>query len=77
MARHYQSKNARCPFYRMEERAEKRIYCEGVVPTSTTQLVFRGEEKMLEYRRRYCEGCYQDCMIAKMLFRKYDDKNNS
>ncbi|MBP3538710.1 MAG: hypothetical protein J6J62_02580 [Oscillospiraceae bacterium] len=68
MGRHTISYEAQCPFYRAEERNV--IYCEGVEKNSAIHNAFAGSAA--EYKKRYCCAEWDSCLIAKMLWSKYD-----
>ena len=70
MGKHAFGKNVLCPYYKYE--GPQMIYCEGVVPDSALHLAFSDKSNMRAYRETYCEGCYNKCLIAKMLNRKWD-----
>ena len=72
MARHYQSPEAMCPFYRMEER--NAIHCEGISPDASMTLQW--EKPADQYRQRFCYGDWTCCKVARMLWAKYDDPDN-
>lgn len=69
VARHYQSPEAMCPFYRMEERTA--IHCEGVSPGATLTLQWKSSAD--QYRQQYCYGDWTRCKIARALWEGYDD----
>lgn len=73
MPRRYASKDIECPFYCTESQSEKRIYCEGITKATTTQIGFRGLERMKRHKELYCNGRYKECPIAIMLYRKYGE----
>ena len=67
MGRHYISKEARCPFYRHEDRAA--VYCEGVEDGTSIKLLLPDEG----YKAQYCRSPrWKSCLIARMLWDKYD-----
>ena len=59
-----------CPFYKYE--GERLIYCEGIAPETAIHLAFKTKDKLRAYRSDYCEKCYNKCLIAGALNRKYD-----
>lgn len=63
----------KCPYYKFEER--QMIYCEGVQDGTALHLAFDTPANLKDYKQRNCKGCYNQCLIAKMLNRKweYDD----
>lgn len=68
MGRHFVSYEAQCPFYKAEDK--NIIYCEGVEETSSIHNAFPGSAA--KYKQRYCCDDWQSCMIAAMLWSKYD-----
>ena len=70
MGKHAYGGYVQCPFYKYE--GQQLIYCEGVEPETALHLAFNTKDKMRAYRKKYCEGCFNRCMIAQMLNRKYD-----
>ena len=65
------SKYVVCPFYRKHN--DNKICCEGVSKSNTINLVFEDCRKQKAYSERYCNNIenYQNCMICRMLNRKY------
>lgn len=70
MGKHNYGKNVVCPYYRDED--AQRIRCEGVGPGTVIHLAFSCKENLRDYRKKFCEGCWRECMIAGALNRKYD-----
>ena len=68
MGRHTVSYEAQCPFYRAEDR--NMIYCEGVEKNSSIHNAFAGSAAA--YKARCCCADWESCLIAKMLWSKYD-----
>ena len=68
--KHRMSNNVVCPYYRCEER--QMIYCEGVMPETGINLTFARPEMKKEYKLRYCEAKYGDCLIAQTLEYKWE-----
>ena len=70
MGRHYESSEAICPFYKAEDR--NIIYCEGVQANSSIHNAFPGTAA--PWKDEYCCSStgWQRCMIAKMLWQKYE-----
>ena len=60
----------KCPYYKYEEK--QKIYCEGVQEGTAIHLAFDTTPNLKDYKRHYCKGCYDRCLIAEMLNRKYD-----
>lgn len=59
----------KCPYYKYEDK--QRIFCEGVQEGTALHLAF-DTANLKEYKSHYCKGCYNKCLIAGMLNRKYD-----
>lgn len=68
--KHYESSEAKCPFYRGEE--ERRIYCEGAEEGVYTQVTFEKYSKAKEFKRDYCRAKFTSCPYCRMLFSKYE-----
>ncbi|MGI5976171.1 MAG: hypothetical protein ACOX68_00545 [Candidatus Limivicinus sp.] len=68
MGRHFVSYEAQCPFYKAEDR--NLIYCEGVEKNSSIHNAF--SHSAAAYKRHYCCGDWHSCLIAKMLWSKYE-----
>lgn len=66
------SKYALCPFYRKED--HHKIYCEGICDGTSVHLVFDTLDRLCEYKKSYCYAGYSCCVLAQMLFAKYDGK---
>lgn len=71
MSKRYVSCEVTCPFYRSE--GGQKIYCEGLCEGTSLHLAFASVTKMQEHKERYCCRDYDDCAIADMLYRKYED----
>ena len=71
----YESKYVQCPFYHSE--SKRKIHCEGVECGSSTHLVFESPDGNKKYKKKYCCGDFKKCLIAKMLYRKYELENGS
>ncbi len=71
MARHYQSPEVQCPFYRMEDR--HCIHCEGPEMDWTLIQEFDDAGTAKEYKRCYCHADWPQCRIARMLWAQYED----
>lgn len=69
MARHYQSPEALCPFYRGEEANE--IFCEAPLSNATLSLYFKSGAT--KHKRSLCRYDWPQCPIARMLWAMYDD----
>lgn len=69
--KHYVSKEANCPYYHMEER--QKIYCEGVEEQTSIHLNFPSPTHLKKYAGQICYGDWENCRIAQMLNKKWDD----
>lgn len=69
LARQYQSPEAMCPFYNMEE--TNAIHCQGVEPGQT--LILQSKGSSARYRKSRCYGDWTRCPIARMLWSLHDD----
>ena len=67
----YESTCVQCPFYRSE--SKRGIHCEGVSVGSAIHLVFEAPDGNKKYQEKYCCGNFKKCLIAKMLYRKYEE----
>lgn len=68
-----ESKLAKCPFYKEEDR--QKIICEGVVDNSSIHVAFSSPTQKGEYCRQFCYRHYDDCLVADMLYCKYDEED--
>lgn len=59
----------RCPYYKFEEK--QMIYCEGVQEGTAIHLAFDTPPNLKEYKNHFCKGCYNKCLIAGLLNRKW------
>lgn len=62
----------KCPFYKRE--SQQVIYCEGVDEKSLIHLAFANKEDCRTYEKEFCRKAWKECMIAKALSKKWDDK---
>ena len=60
----------KCPYYKGEEK--QMIFCEGVQEGSALHLAFNTSTNLKDYKNRFCKECYNRCLVAEMLNRKYD-----
>ena len=74
MARYYQSTEAQCPFYNMED--HNKIFCEGIADSMAMIQVYSTEEKAKLYIKRYCHCDWTKCRYARMLWAKYDNPDH-
>lgn len=70
-----ENKSAKCPFYKEEDR--QKVFCEGVEENSKIHLAFSSPTQKSEYCRKYCYRNYKYCLIADMLFYKYDEEEEN
>ena len=67
-----ESKLAKCPFYKGEDK--QKVYCEGIVKNSSIHLAFATVTQKKEFCKVYCHKWYGECLIAEMLFSKYEEE---
>lgn len=67
---HEEDEHVLCPYYKRD--TQQSIHCEGVQPGSGLRLGFKSQKKLKLYKQRLCRREWAQCMIAKMLNRKYD-----
>ena len=60
----------KCPYYKFEEK--QKIFCEGVQEGTAIHLAFDSSSSLRDYKKQICKGCYNKCLLAEMLNRKYD-----
>ena len=63
--RRYLSLKAVCPHYKSEEK--QILYCRGIQDDTALHIAFAYPADKVAYKEKYCEDCYQECRIAKML----------
>ena len=69
--KHRQDVLVKCPYYKGEDKQE--IICEGVQKDSAIHLTFDTPANLRDYKKRFCKGwCFNRCLIADMLNRKYE-----
>lgn len=77
MGRYERSRNARCPFYKSEERVGAfRIRCDGLQPGTWLHMVFADHDEMIRWRDKYCKRCWKECPVAKMINTKYEEEQS-
>lgn len=69
--RYNESPDAKCPFYRKEDRYK--VFCEGVDGTSSINLNFPHTKEFEAYKEEHCYNNYCNCLIYNMLYDKYKD----
>lgn len=68
MDRYTVSQNARCPYYRSEQRKENyKLRCQGPMPGTWLHMVFADRAELLKWRDERCKGCWRECPVARML----------
>lgn len=62
-----------CPFYKIHD--DRNIRCEGIVPNSSIQTIFRGKNRKRDYFYEFCCDAkrWEDCAIAEKIKEKYDE----
>ena len=63
--RRYLSLKAVCPHYKSEEK--QILYCRGLQQDTALHIAFAFPADKVAYKEKYCEDCYHECRIAKML----------
>ena len=66
-----ESKYIKCPFFRAY--TENIIYCEGVMPNTTTHIAFESKGKKNCYITQYCACQFTKCRVYRMCDMMYDD----
>lgn len=60
----------KCPYYNGEVRQV--LYCEGVQEGAALHLAFDTPQHHKDYKKQYCKGDYNCCLLAQMLNKKWD-----
>ena len=68
--KHRQDVLVKCPYYKGEE--QQMLFCEGVQEGSAIHLAFDTKPNLKDYKNNFCKRCYNKCLLAGMLNRKYD-----
>ena len=70
----YISREAVCPFYKMEDGAKLR--CEGFCPTCSIQITFEKRDIMRMHKRRHCNSFkgYPQCPLYPVINAQYEDE---
>ena len=71
MAKHNLSAYVQCPFFHYYDGCK--ISCEGVKKNSALHLVFASPDERRKYMKSTCYFNHYDCLVAQMLYVKYDD----
>lgn len=66
MSKHQVNKHVKCPCYKHED--AQVIYCNGVIPASTTHVAFADRRTALRYKEALCRtGRHVECPVFRML----------
>lgn len=71
---HYVAKEVVCPFYRREDTAVNKIFCEGFCTTCSIQLTFKGKAQLTTHKETHCnsfEG-YKRCPLYPVINKQYE-----
>ena len=61
--------NVKCPFYKRQDRKERRIRCEGASTGAYSETVFKNQELWERHLNRYCESFnYDSCPTFGMIY---------
>ena len=71
MPRRYESSEAVCPYYRMED--ARTIWCEGVDPGGTLQVMCASGKQAAIRKARFCRADWKKCYIAQALTKKIEE----
>ena len=71
MSKRHISVEVDCPFYHSE--GIQKLYCEGVQDGTSIHLAFASSLEMHDYKEEHCCDDFGSCIIADMLYRKYED----
>lgn len=63
-----------CPFYKDAPNGKQSVICEGVESNSSIRLSFGGKVHCSLYMDKFCCKNYEQCRVAQMLYKKYDDE---
>ena len=74
MAKHTISNNAKCPYYRGEERHE--IFCAGVAEGMGTHMAFSSPLKRKQWAKELCKSIQEhgQCPVKRMLDRNEEER---
>ena len=67
-----------CPFF--DKGGRGYIQCEGVIENTFNRMLFISldghplDKERDAYSTIFCEQCFEECEVYKMLNRKYEDK---
>lgn len=63
-----------CPFFKDTRNNDQSIVCEGVKPNTSIHITFKDKPQQKEYTEELCCNNYKQCLISKMLFKKYEEE---
>lgn len=66
----YCNPKAICPYYLHE--VPSMIYCDSTEEGEYIHLAFSVGAKAKDWKKRFCQSGYEDCMIYQMIERKED-----
>lgn len=69
---HYESKEAKCPFYKGEKKPV--IYCEGAEPDCTINLAFGRGDNYERHKKKKCGNDYKSCIVYACLNAMWEDR---
>lgn len=61
-----------CPFFHYYDGCK--MCCEGVVKNSSIHLAFASPTERRKYMKSICYFNHYDCLVAQMLYFKYDSE---
>ena len=71
MSRQYESSEALCPFYKMEEGSQ--IWCDGPNECTHITLSFREHPDAVKHKKHFCRCFWTKCPLAVMNWSLYED----
>lgn len=70
----WESPDAKCPFYKLENKRQKTICCEGIFSDSTVTHKFRYKRDREKQLALYCAADFSKCEIYRAVMEaKYPD----
>ena len=64
-----------CPFFKDAPRERQSVKCEGVESNTAIHLTFGNRVHHSLYMDKFCCKDYESCMLAQMLYKKYEDED--
>ena len=61
----------KCPYYKADNK--QMIFCEGVREGTALHLAFDTHPNLINYKKEFCRGCWNQCLIAEALRRKWEN----